>query len=81
MGSKIDQHEHRIKELERKVKGMQRQIELGKAQHEQVTKSHDRKLRDLEIRSAVQSGLPQRKVAEIYDLSTGRVSQIVRRVG
>ena len=81
MASKIDEHEHRIKTLERQVKGMQRQIELGKAQHEQVTKSHDRKIRDLEIRSAVQSGLPQRRVAEIYDLSTGRVSQIVRRAG
>jgi len=81
MASKIDEHEHRIKQLERKVNGMQRQIELGKAQHEQVTKSHDRKIRDLEIRSAVQRGLPQRKVAEIYELSTGRVSQIVRKTG
>lgn len=67
--------EHRIKELERKVRGMQVQIEKGAS----INKRHEKEIRDLEIKNAVNSGVPQRRVAEIYELSAARVSQIARK--
>ncbi|PVZ86651.1 hypothetical protein C9426_14625 [Serratia sp. S1B] len=68
--------EYRVKELERKVRGLQTQNSAMNAQN----KKQDQRLRDLEIRTAVLNGTPQKDVAEIYDISRGRVSQIVRRV-
>lgn len=76
-----DELEYRVKELERQVKGMQRQVGVINARHNVTSKKYDRRLRDLEIKSAVASGVPQRQVAKIYELSSGRVSQIVRKVG
>ncbi|MRF57624.1 hypothetical protein [Citrobacter portucalensis] len=74
--------EFRTKQLERKVKGMQQRMEVVNAKFDQITSKQDRRIRDLEIKNAVQvDKIPQRKVAEIYELSPGRVSQIVRRVG
>ncbi len=71
----MDETEYRIKELERKVRGMQVQIEKGAS----INKKHEKAIRDLEIKNAVKSGVSQRKVAEIYDLSAARVSQIARK--
>ncbi|PSU47325.1 hypothetical protein C9J12_15080 [Photobacterium frigidiphilum] len=71
----MDNHEYRIKELERKLRGMQVQIEKTKS----ITQKHERAIRDLEIKNAVNSGLPQKKVAEIYDLSAARVNRIVKK--
>jgi TolA-binding protein len=68
--------EYRVKELERKVRGLQTQNSTLNTQN----KKQDQRLRDLEIRTAVLNGAPQKDVAEIYDISRGRVSQIVRRV-
>ncbi|HCJ6323611.1 TPA: hypothetical protein U2L50_004614 [Citrobacter farmeri] len=74
--------EFRTKQLERKVKGMQQRMEVVNAKFDQITSKQDRRIRDLEIKNAVQvDKIPQRKVAEIYELSPGRVSQIVRRAG
>jgi predicted XRE-type DNA-binding protein len=72
---------HRIKELERKVKGMQRQINILNAAQDSYQSKNDKRIRDLEIKNAVlRKGLSQKKIAEIYQLSPGRVSQIVKRV-
>ena len=71
----MDQNEYRIKELERKVRGMQVQLEKQSSQ----TKRHETAIRNLEIRDAVKSGVSQKKVAEIYDLSAARVNQIARK--
>lgn len=68
--------EYRVKELERKVRGLQTQNSAMNAEN----RKQDQRLRDLEIRTAVLNGTPQKDVAEIYDISRGRVSQIVRRV-
>ncbi|EFF9539259.1 hypothetical protein GL249_21605 [Escherichia coli] len=74
--------EFRTKQLERKVKGMQQRMEVVNAKFDQITSKQERRIRDLEIKNAVQvDKIPQRKVAEIYELSPGRVSQIVRRAG
>lgn len=72
----MNETEYRIKELERKVRGMQVQIE----KHDSRSKKHNKAIRDLEIKNAVRSGVAQRKVAEIYDLSAARVSQIARKI-
>ncbi|ASG06501.1 MULTISPECIES: hypothetical protein [Vibrio] len=71
----MNDHEYRIKELERKVRGMQVQIERANS----VTKKHEMAIRNLEIKNAVKSGVSQKKVAKIYDLSAARVSGIVKK--
>ncbi|MBE8232689.1 MAG: hypothetical protein HAW67_03070 [Endozoicomonadaceae bacterium] len=70
----MDNHEYRIKELERKVRGMQVQIEKTNS----ITKKHDMAIRNIEIKNAVKSGVSQKKVAIIYDLSAARVNKIVK---
>jgi hypothetical protein len=72
--------EFQVKELQRQVKGMQRQIGVVNARQEVTAKQHERRIRDLEIKTAVTSGVPQKKVAEIFEMSAGRVSQIMKRV-
>ena len=74
-----DTQNYRIKELERKVAGLQRQFGVLNAKHEATTDKHGRRIRDLEIKTAVKDGVPQKRVAEIYDLSAARVNQIVRK--
>jgi uncharacterized coiled-coil protein SlyX len=74
-----DASEYRIRELERKVAGLQRQVGVINARADATDKKTDRRLRDLEIKSAAQH-VPQKRLAEIYDLTPGRISQIVRRV-
>ncbi|WP_294357369.1 hypothetical protein [uncultured Sphingomonas sp.] len=76
---KEDAAEYRIRELERKVAGLQRQVGVINARADTTDKRTERRLRDLEIKAAAQH-VPQRKLAEIYDLTPGRISQIVRRV-
>lgn len=71
----MNNHEYRIKELERKVRGMQVQIEKSNS----TTKKHEMAIRNLEIKNAVESGVSQKKVAEIYDLSAARVNRIVKK--
>lgn len=78
--SKQDEHEYRIRQLERQVKGMQRTMGVLNARVEVNNNRTERRLRDLEIKDAVQKGVPQRQVAKIFDLSAGRVSQIVKKV-
>lgn len=72
--------EYRLKELERKMTGLQRQVGVLNAKHENTKKDQEQRIRNLEIKAAVQQGVSQKKVAQIYDLSPGRVSQIVKRV-
>jgi len=72
--------DHRIKELERKVKGLQRQVGVMNAVSNARSKATDQRLRDLEIKTAVSQGAPQKEIAKIYQLSAGRVSQIVRKI-
>lgn len=71
---------HRIRELERKVDGLQRQMKVVHAHADATEARIDRRLRDLEIKSASAKGVPQKALAEIYDLTPGRISQIVKRV-
>lgn len=80
MADENAKRDYRIKELERKVAGMQRQIGVVNARVDVTTKKQDQRIRDLEIKAAVQQGVPQNKVAKIYELSPGRVNQIVKRV-
>lgn len=80
MATKQDELSYKTKELERKVNGMQRQLNVVNAKYEAITNKQERRIRDLEIKTAVNSGVSQRKVAEIYELSPGRVNQIVRKV-
>lgn len=74
------QHEYRTKKLERQVAGMQRQMGVMNARLDLTEKKYDRRLRDVEIKLAVQQGVSQKKVAEIYSLSAGRVNQIIKKV-
>lgn len=80
MSDKTKEHEYRIKELERQLKGMQRQVGVMNAIGNARNKSTDQRLRDLEIKTAVVQGAPQKEVAKIYNLSPGRVSQIVKKI-
>ena len=80
MSDKPHQHEYRIKELERQLKGLQRQVGVMNAVGNARNKSTDQRLRDLEIKTAVVQGAPQKEVAKIYQLSPGRVSQIVKKI-
>ena len=72
--------DYRIEDLERKVEGMQRQISIVNARLDVTTHKHERRIRDLEIRAAVQQGVPQNKVAKIYTLTPGRVNQIAKKI-
>ncbi|MGN5143166.1 sigma factor-like helix-turn-helix DNA-binding protein [Aeromonas caviae] len=72
------EHEYRIEELERKVAGLQRQVSIQRAIQDKDRSDTHRRLRDLEIKAAVERGVPQKEVAQIYDLSAARVSQIYR---
>lgn len=75
-----DSTNYRVNELERKVAGLQRQVNVLHARLDTKSNTHDKQIRDLEIKVAVQKGVPQKRIAEIYDLSPGRVCQIVKRV-
>jgi len=79
--SKESELEFRTKQLERQMKGVQRRVEVVNAKYDALTNKQDRRIRDLEIKTAVQSGVTQREVANIYELSPGRVNQIVKKVG
>lgn len=72
---------YKTRELERKVAGMQRQLNIMNARQERQQATNERRLRDLEIRDAVRSGVPQKKTAEIFEISAARVSQIMKRIG
>lgn len=76
----VKEHAYRIKELERQMKGLQRQMGVANAVSNARHKATDQRLRDLEIKAAVQQGVSQKEVAKIYELSPGRVSQIVKKV-
>lgn len=80
MADENAKRDHKIKELERKVAGMQRQIGVVNARIDVTTNKHERRIRDLEIKTAVQQGVPQKKVAQIYELSAGRVNQIIKKI-
>lgn len=80
MSHKEIEQDYRIKELERQVKGLQRQVSVVHARIDATTIKQERRLRDLEIKTAVQQGVPQKKLAEIYDISRGRVSQIAKKI-
>jgi len=80
MSSKDDDQDYRIRALERKVAGLQRQVGVIHARADASDNRIERRLRDLEIKTASAQGVPQRKLAEIYELTPGRISQIVRRV-
>lgn len=79
MSNDTDRQDYRIRELERKVEGLQKQVGVLHAKHDGVTVKHERRIRDLEIRDAVKGGASQKRVAKIYDLSAARVNQIVRK--
>lgn len=79
MTPKEIEHAYRIQQLERQVKGLQRQVGVTTARMEQTEKKQDQRIRDLEIKAAVNQGLSQRKVAQIYELTPGRVNQILKR--
>jgi hypothetical protein len=70
---------YRVGQLERKVAGMQREIEVLHALRETDNKKRDREIRDLKINDAVNRGLPKKAAAKIYNLSAGRISQITSR--
>lgn len=72
----MDEQNYRIQELERKVRGLQCQV----GQLVSQGKRTEHRVRDLEIRTAVLNGTPQKTVAKVYELSPGRVSQIMKKV-
>jgi uncharacterized coiled-coil protein SlyX len=74
-----DEAQYRIRMLERKVAGLQKQVGTIIARADYTDQKNEMRLRNLEIKAAAQH-VPQRKLAEIYELSPGRISQIVRRV-
>jgi len=71
--------EHRLKELERKVSGLQNQVDILHALHDADTKKRDRQIRDLQINAAVDRGVPKKEVARIYKLSPGRITQLTSK--
>jgi hypothetical protein len=77
----MSKQDYEIKELQRQMKGVQRQLGVQHALQQVTAKKLEQRVRDLEITTAAQSGVPQKKLAKIYDLSQGRVSQIVRKHG
>jgi hypothetical protein len=80
MAEKDAERDYRVKQLERKVQGLQRNLGVLNARFEVTTNKQEQRIRDLEIKAAVQNGVPQKKVAQIFELSAGRVSQIIKRV-
>ncbi|GFM79366.1 hypothetical protein PSCICN_00580 [Pseudomonas cichorii] len=70
---------HRVRELERKVAGLQTQVEILHSLRDTDNKKHDRQIRDLEINAAVSRGLAKKEVAKIFKLSPGRISQLTSR--
>jgi DNA-directed RNA polymerase specialized sigma subunit len=70
---------YRVRELERKVAGLQNQVDILHALRDTDNKKRDRQIRDLEINAAVNRGLPKKEVAKIFKLSPGRVSQLTSR--
>jgi len=76
----MNEQNYRIQELERQVKGLQRHVGVLNARMDANDTKTDRRLRDLEIKTAVLNGVPQKTVAKIYDLSSGRVSQIMKKI-
>nr|UKE82750.1 hypothetical protein KXZ65_15505 [Pectobacterium sp. PL152] len=54
MSKKEVELEFRTKQLERKVKGMQQRMEVVNAKFDQITSKQERRIRDLEIKNAVQ---------------------------
>ncbi len=79
MTPKEIEHAYRIQQLERQVKGMQRQIGVTNARMEMTEKKQEQRIRNLEIQRAVDKGVSQRKVAQIFELTPGRVNQIVKK--
>jgi len=79
MTPKEIEHAYRIQQLERQVKGMQRQIGVTNARMEATEKKQEQRIRNLEIQRAVDKGVSQRKVAQIFELTPGRVNQIVKK--
>lgn len=73
--------DYRVQELERKVSGLQKQVEVLHGLRDADNKKRDRQIRDLEINAAVNRGLPKKEVAKIYNLSPGRITQLTRRLG
>ncbi|WP_257807003.1 hypothetical protein [Burkholderia glumae] len=80
MATKTEEHEYRIRQLERQVSGLQREIEVIHSFTNSDRKTTDQRIRDLEIKAAVSRGAPQKEVAKIFKLSPGRVSQIVKKI-
>ncbi|MGX5725062.1 hypothetical protein ACWKWZ_08435 [Metapseudomonas otitidis] len=70
---------HKLRELERKVAGLQNQVQILHSLRESDNKKRDREIRDLEINAAVSRGLPKKEVAKIFKLSPGRISQLTSR--
>lgn len=79
MTPKEIEHAYRIQQLERQVKGMQRQIGVTNARMDATEKKQEQRIRNLEIQRAVDKGVSQRKVAQIFELTPGRVNQIVKK--
>lgn len=73
--------DYRVKELERKVAGLQRQVDVLHGLRNVDNKKRDREIRDLQINQAVSQGLPKKEVARIFRLSPGRITQLTRRHG
>lgn len=70
---------HQVRELQRKVAGLQTQVEILHSLRETDNKQRDRQIRDLEINAAVSRGLPKKEVAKIFKLTPGRISQLTSR--
>lgn len=79
MSSSNEKTSYRLDSLERKVKGMQQQINVLNARAETTEKRQEIITRNLKIKADARI-VPQKKLAEIYKLSPGRISQIVRKV-
>jgi len=71
---------YRVQKLERQMEGVQRQQKVADGVQRKTQAQNERRFRDLEIKAAVQRGLPQREVAEIFEISRSRVSQIAREI-
>jgi len=80
MPTELELQNYRIKELERKVLGMQRQINIVHAISDVREKRTNSRIRNLEIKTAIQQGVPQNVIANIYELSPGRISQIAKKI-
>lgn len=71
---------YRVQKLERQMEGVQRQQKVADAVQRKTQAQNERRFRDLEIKAAVQRGVPQREVAEIFGIGRSRVSQISREI-